>query len=57
MHVHVSCADGDAKFWLSPQVELAMAKGIRPQRLKVIQKLIQEHYHEIADAWHQHLDS
>ncbi|MFU8781463.1 MAG: DUF4160 domain-containing protein, partial [Kiritimatiellia bacterium] len=25
MHVHVACAEGDAKFWLIPQVELAMA--------------------------------
>ena len=57
MHVHVACADGDAKFWLTPQVELAMTKGIRPQQLKVIQKIIQEHHHEIADAWRQHLDS
>lgn len=23
MHVHVSCPDGEAKFWLEPQLELA----------------------------------
>ena len=23
MHVHVHCADGEAKFWLEPEIELA----------------------------------
>jgi hypothetical protein len=23
MHVHVICADGEAKFWLEPEIELA----------------------------------
>jgi len=23
MHVHVHCADGEAKFWLEPKIELA----------------------------------
>ncbi|CAO5008466.1 hypothetical protein MICAER10613_005880 [Microcystis aeruginosa] len=23
MHVHVHCAEGEAKFWLEPQIELA----------------------------------
>jgi len=23
MHVHASCADGEAKFWLEPEIELA----------------------------------
>jgi len=57
MHVHVACAEGDAKFWLVPEIELAMAKGLRPDRLKTIQKILEEHYDEIANAWHKHLDS
>jgi Domain of unknown function (DUF4160) len=24
-HVHVHCADGEAKFWLEPEIELAQA--------------------------------
>ena len=23
MHVHIHCGDGEAKFWLEPQIELA----------------------------------
>jgi hypothetical protein len=57
MHVHIACADGDAKFWLEPEVEVAMSKGLRPHRLKTIEKIIEEHYHELANAWREHLDS
>ena len=57
MHVHVACADGDAKFWLEPEIEVAMAKGLRPHRLKAIHRIIEEHKDELANAWREHLDS
>lgn len=56
MHVHVACTDGDAKFWLEPEIAVAVSKGIRPNRLKTIQKIIEERYHEISNAWREHLD-
>ncbi|HYR28699.1 MAG TPA: DUF4160 domain-containing protein, partial [Thermoanaerobaculia bacterium] len=28
MHVHVFSADGEAKFWLEPAIELAESKGL-----------------------------
>lgn len=28
MHVHVSHSDGEAKFWLEPQIELANSIGL-----------------------------
>jgi hypothetical protein len=28
MHVPVTCADGEAKFWLEPEVELARSYGL-----------------------------
>lgn len=57
MRVHVACSDGDAKFWLEPEIEVAMAKGLRPHRLKRIRKMIEEHRDELANAWHDHLGS
>lgn len=27
LHVHVHCADGEAKFWLEPEIELAQNLG------------------------------
>ncbi len=56
MHVHIACSDGDAKFWLEPEIEVAISKGLRPHHLKTIRKIIEEHYHEIANAWREHLD-
>jgi hypothetical protein len=28
MHVHVSCGNGEAKFWLEPDIELARNAGL-----------------------------
>ncbi len=57
MHVHVTCADGDAKFWLEPEIELAMSKGLQHHRLETIRIIIEEHHHELKNAWRQHFDS
>jgi len=54
MHVHVYCADGEAKFWLEPEVALAYNHGIRPTELAAIQRVVEEHRDEIATAWREH---
>ena len=28
MHVHVTHADGEAKFWIEPEIEVAMNQGL-----------------------------
>jgi hypothetical protein len=38
MHVHVYCGDGEAKFWLEPQIELARNHKLSRQQLKTIEK-------------------
>ena len=53
MHVHVHRADGQAKFWLEPTVELAENKGLRSGELTTAQHLI-EHYDEIRRRWQSH---
>ena len=57
MHVHVDGSDGDAKFWVEPDIELAMAHDIAKHRLNEIQKIIEDHRDEITNAWREHLDS
>jgi len=54
MHVHVYCAEGEAKFWLRPEIALAYNHGIRPSELTGIQRAIEEHRDEIARAWRGH---
>jgi hypothetical protein len=55
MHVHVKGAEGDAKFWLEPEIELAMQHDLPPHRLGEIRRLVEEHQDEIKDAWRQHI--
>lgn len=54
MHVHVSCPEGEAKFWLEPVVEVAQSFRLGPKRLKELQAIIEERKHEIAQAWKKH---
>jgi hypothetical protein len=53
-HVHVSHADGEAKFWLSPTVKLARNIGLSSQRIKDAERLVETRQQEIIDAWNIH---
>ena len=53
-HVHVQHADGEAKFWLEPSVELAVNYGLNATRLNTAMRLTEEHFDEIRSAWTQH---
>ena len=53
-HVHVYHADGEAKFWLEPTIELANDYGLGPTRMNVALKIIEEHQDEIRAAWSKH---
>ena len=54
LHVHVQCADGEAKFWLEPHVDLAQNLGLNDRQLRAVRSLIEEHEHEIRAAWAKH---
>ena len=54
MHVHVSCAEGEAKFWLEPQIELVKNYRLSPRQVREVQDIIQEHDDEFRAAWHRH---
>lgn len=57
LHVHVHRADGEAKFWLEPQIELAQNYGLTKRQLSVAHRLIKEHEDEIRAAWKAHFRS
>ncbi|MEJ2419414.1 MAG: DUF4160 domain-containing protein [Exilibacterium sp.] len=57
MHVHVVSADGEAKFWLTPDIELAKNYHYSRKQLKEVEALIEEHYDELVCAWQQHFGS
>jgi len=54
MHVHVACADGEAKFWLEPQLELARNYRLTRTSLREVEAIIEEHENEFKAAWRKH---
>lgn len=54
MHIHVSCAEGEVKFWLEPIVALASRTHIPRRRLLEMQTLIEERIDDIREAWKRH---
>jgi hypothetical protein len=54
MHVHVHCAQGEAKFWMEPKIELVQNYGLSGSDLRTVQTLIEEHEDEITSAWERH---
>ena len=54
VHIHIESAEGEAKYWLERNVELARNYGLSSQDLRRIEQLIDEHEQEIRDAWSRH---
>ena len=57
MHIHVDSAEGEAKFWLEPAIELARAHNLTTRDLGRIGKLIEEREDVIRTAWNDHFRS
>lgn len=56
-HVHVSCADGEAKFWLDPMVELVKNHGLSTVQIGEMQRIVEERQNELIRAWSSHFRS
>ena len=54
MHIHVSCPDGEAKFWLEPAVELARHYRLSSSQVCEIERIVKERHDEIVSSWHRH---
>ena len=57
MHVHVISGDGEAKYWLEPEIELAKNYKHTRKQLKQIEALIEAHYNELVSSWQEHFGS
>ncbi len=54
LHVHVQSPEGEAKFWLDPDIALADNVGISATTLKRVERLVRKHELEIRKAWREH---
>ena len=57
MHVHAQSGDGEAKFWLEPEIELAVSYNLKSKDLTKVRALTEEHADEIRAAWRKHFGS
>lgn len=56
-HVHVSHPDGEAKFWLTPEVELAENRGLSSHQLRTVERFVKDNQVELQDAWRTYFSS
>jgi hypothetical protein len=57
VHVHVSHPDGEAKFWLSPDVSLAENRSLSPRQLRTAEHFVKNNQSELKDAWRTYFSS
>ena len=51
MHIHVRSQDGEAKFWLEPEIELARNIRLSDKQLREIREVVEERSDELIAAW------
>jgi hypothetical protein len=52
-HIHVATPDGECKFWLDP-VRLARNKGITPDTIRKIERIVFEHRGFFEERFYDH---
>lgn len=57
MHVHVISPDGEAKFWLEPEIKMAVNKDLGATELNELKKIVEERQNEIREHWRRHFQS
>lgn len=54
MHIHVVSPEGEAKFWIEPEVALARSVGFNKNQISLLETLIKERKDEIENSWKEH---
>ena len=55
-HIHIYSQEGEAKFWLKPQIELAKNYNFSKKQLNEIEKIIETYYNDFIKAWEEHFE-
>lgn len=54
MHIHVIHAEGEAKIWIEPHIELQSSHGLSSKQEKEIIEIVTERQDEIKQSWDDH---
>ncbi len=57
MHVHVYCAEGEAKFWLEPEISVANNYGLSKGQIIELTQVVEDKKDDITNAWKKHFRS
>jgi hypothetical protein len=57
MHVHVVSNGAESKFWIEPNIELAVNNGFSTIEINELGKIIKENESKIRSSWSKHFDS
>jgi len=57
MHIHVISPEGEAKFWIEPEIELVKSTGFNKKQINLLLNLINEKENEIKNSWKEHFGS
>jgi len=53
-HIHVSCPDGEVKFWIEPKIDVAIVINLSDAEVAKIQKTVERRLEEINESWNKH---
>lgn len=56
-HIHVSSNNGEVKYWIDPEIELAQNLGFSEKQLNEVKRFISKNKNEIIKAWVKHFNS
>jgi hypothetical protein len=54
LHVHVLGEGGEAKFWLNPEVRVAVSDGLSAKTLRELSAVVKQNEALIERAWNEH---
>ena len=54
MHIHVCNSEGEAKFWLTPEVYLADSYGFDARTLRQLRHVVVQNQALIERTWHEY---
>lgn len=54
IHIHVIHAEGEAKIWIEPKIEVESSYGLSSKQIKEILEQVIEHEDEIKKSWYSH---
>jgi hypothetical protein len=57
IHIHIKKGEGEAKFWIDPNIVLVESWKMKVSELTRAQEIVVEQRQKIIDAWKQHFET